>query len=329
MPGLIPRMFIMVASFIAVFLPAAPALAQLPPRIMADRYLIKAEQLEAGKDYAGALKAIGKAIALQKKHGFELPVEFHFKYARIAMSADSIRIAYDSVNRYLSVAGPDGEFYKEALALSLEAEGPEILPEETCDGKPVGSSCWMALADRPECYVWNGNLQADETVTWSGGCVHGVVTGEGTETWVYVDADSNRVTQWFTCRNAKGKTDDGPVIVRNSGGDYFEGSYLNGKRHGRWVFRLSDGGTNEGTFENGKRHGQWTHRNSYGGTSEGPYVNGKMQGRWVRRDSEGNTEAGPYENGEKHGQWVVLKISGRRYEKNYVYGKLVSERRIH
>ena len=72
MLGLIVRSLIVLGSLIAVFLPAAPALAELPPRIMADRYLIKAEQLEAEKDYAGALKAMGQAIALQKKHGFQI-----------------------------------------------------------------------------------------------------------------------------------------------------------------------------------------------------------------------------------------------------------------
>jgi len=36
---------------------------------------------------------------------------------------------------------------------------PEIKAEETCVGKPVGSSCWMALANHPECYVWNDDLK--------------------------------------------------------------------------------------------------------------------------------------------------------------------------
>ncbi len=42
---------------------------------------------------------------------------------------------------------------------------PEINTEETCAGKPVGSSCWMALANHPEYYVWNSGLAKDATVT--------------------------------------------------------------------------------------------------------------------------------------------------------------------
>ena len=224
---------------------------------------------------------MGKAIALQKKHGLKLPVEFHFKYARIALSADSIRIAYESVNRYLSIAGPGGEFYKEALALSLEAEGPEILPEEKCNWKPVGSSCWMELANRPQCYIWNENPKKDETATWSGSCSGGVATGEGTLTFARIVADSIRRHQTVTGRLRKGKYDDGRFIVRDSDGDYMDVSRVDGERHGRFVVRRSDGSTEEGPYLNGERHGRWIIRDSYGRKKEGPYVNGSKHGHWV------------------------------------------------
>ena len=111
----------------------AVASAQLPPEIMVDKYLIEAEQLHTIKDYVGAFNAIDKALALQKKHSLILPDEFHFKYAQVALSADSTRIALESVTRYLSATGKEGEFYKEALALLIKAEGipisAEVVPE--------------------------------------------------------------------------------------------------------------------------------------------------------------------------------------------------------
>ena len=326
MRGLIRHMFFLPGLFIAAFLPAAPAFAQLPPRIMADRYLIKAEQLEAEKDYAGALKAIGQAIALQKKHKFKLPDEFQFKYARIALAADSIRIAYESVNRYLSIAGPDGEFYKEALKLSLEVEAPEILPEDTCDGKPVGSSCWMPLANRPECYVWNVNLQEDATVKWTGGCGGGAAWGEGTLTWDYIDADSNRVTQSFAGRMWKG-VPDGHAVLRFPSGSTSEGPFVKGKEHGQWNYKTSDGSTGQGPMVNGKQHGQWIHRDSDGSTREGPWVQGKQQGRWVHHNSDGSTREGSFVNGERQGLWVengTEKGDCRgSYVRNYRHGEWV------
>ena len=77
---------------------------------MVDKHLIQAEQLHAKEDYAGAFKMMEKILALQKEHSLTLPDEFHFKYARVALSADSIKIAFESVNKYLSATGREGAF---------------------------------------------------------------------------------------------------------------------------------------------------------------------------------------------------------------------------
>ena len=98
------------------------AAAQLPPEIMADRYLLRAERLIAEKDYRAALEVMNKIVALQKEHDLTVPDEFHFKYAQIAMSAGSSKAALDSVNKYLATAGRAGAFYREALELLEEAE---------------------------------------------------------------------------------------------------------------------------------------------------------------------------------------------------------------
>ena len=83
-----------------------------------------------------------KILALQKEHNLTLPDEFHFKYARVALSADSLKIALESVNKYLSTTGKEGEFYKEALALLFDvevAQETQISVEETCAGDPERS----------------------------------------------------------------------------------------------------------------------------------------------------------------------------------------------
>lgn len=106
------------------------ASAQLPPEIVADKHLIHAEQLHAAKDYAAAFEVMQKIIALQEKHNLTVPDDFHFKYARVALSADSNRIALESVSRYLSATGKEGQFYQEALKLMLRAEGNEVISAE-------------------------------------------------------------------------------------------------------------------------------------------------------------------------------------------------------
>ena len=135
--------------------PSTTAPPALPPEIMADRYLLKAEQLEAGKDFAGALKVMDEVFAMQKEHSLKLPDDILYKYARIAMSADSVRVALASVNTYLVAAGKEGAFYKEALALSLLAEGelevPEILVEDTCVSRLRGAAKSLVLANHAVC----------------------------------------------------------------------------------------------------------------------------------------------------------------------------------
>ena len=99
--------------------------AQLPPEILADRYLVEAEQLIAEKEFGKALELMNKIIALQQEHNFALPEVFHFKSAELALSAGSFAAAIDSVNKYLGTVGRDGEFYREALELLVRAEQEE------------------------------------------------------------------------------------------------------------------------------------------------------------------------------------------------------------
>ena len=96
--------------------------AQLPPEILADRYLVEAEQLIAENEFGKALELMNKIVTLQQEHNFALPDVFHFKYAELALSAGSFAVAIDSVNKYLRMAGRDGEFYREALELLVRAE---------------------------------------------------------------------------------------------------------------------------------------------------------------------------------------------------------------
>ena len=115
------------SMLVLVLLGLVTVAAQLPPEIMADRYLVRVERLMAEKNHKAALEMMDKIIELQKEHNLTVPDEFHFKYAQIAMSAGLTKAALDSVNKYLATAGREGRFYREALELLDEAE--QNLPE--------------------------------------------------------------------------------------------------------------------------------------------------------------------------------------------------------
>lgn len=243
---------------------------QLRLKVLADKYLVQAEQLHEKKDFAGALKLIEKIIALEKAHNFNLPDGFHFKHALIAYSAGRIHSAIDALHEYLAPE-TEGEFYKDALALLIKAEEENeevvIAPENTCTGKPPGSSCWLALANRPKCYVWNPNLQRRESATWTGKCFGGVARREGTLEWAVADNDS-----LGTLRTTGTST----------------GSLRRGKFHGYWVSQDSDGSRSEGSYVDGRKHGLWVWRNIHQGRmiqgSRGEYRLGKREGSWFYYD---------------------------------------------
>ena len=238
-----------------------------------------------------------KIIALKKEHSLTLPDEFHFKYAQVALSVDSMQIALDSVNRYLSLTGRDGEYYKLALALSLEAEWPEISAEETCAGKAAGVACWNELTSHPQCYVWDVNYDENRTVSWSGKCTGNVAHGKGTlmvSKGDYESSDSGNL--------AKGKK-HGHWVGNDSYGSGFEGPYVDGKKHGNWVWRDSRGGRSEGAYVDGEKHGHWNLRDSRGGGSEGPYVDGQKHGHWILRTPSGAELQGSFVAGTEQGVW--------------------------
>ena len=124
--------------------------------------------------------------------------------------------------------------------------------DETCAGKPVGSECWMEVADQPGCHLWNPSLHAGATVRWSGECVGGYAQGTGTVRWRY----------------------DGGLQTS-------DGSFLDGKQHGTWVVHEADGDVSEGLYVDGQRQGIWTWWFTSGNVLESPFVDGKENGQEI------------------------------------------------
>ena len=79
---------------------SAPANAQLPPEIMVDRRLVRAERLLADDDPEAALEAMNEVLALQDEHDLALAHDFHFQYARVAFEAGRTETATASLNEY-------------------------------------------------------------------------------------------------------------------------------------------------------------------------------------------------------------------------------------
>ncbi len=104
--------------------PAAPATGtiQLPPEILIDRHLVRAERLLRDGDPVAALEAMNEVLALQQEHDLVLQDAFNFEYAQVAYAAGRTETAIAWLNEYLAAGGREGEFYREALELLDSAD---------------------------------------------------------------------------------------------------------------------------------------------------------------------------------------------------------------
>ena len=195
-----------------------------------------------------------------------------------------------------------------ALGALLATSAPPLAAQtfdpgdESCNGKPEGTACWMELANHPQCYLWNPGLALGASATWGAECTDGLAQGMGTITWIF---EGDKI-QFANGLLSGGQRSGRWVILRSedsSGTELFyaAGPYVDGREYGRWVFRFPGGHTEQGPFVDAKRQGQWVLQLASGYIEEGPYVDDARHGRWVFRDSNGNTCAAQYVRGEQQG----------------------------
>ena len=290
--------------------PAAVPAGQLSPEIVADRYLLQAEQAVRDGDPAAARAAMERLDALQREHGLNPAAEDHFLYAQTWEAAEEPERAMAAAVRYLQLRGREAERYTEALELMNRAESgtppsasggavrdgdpaQPFRPELACEGQAEGAECWKELASHPACYVWDDYYYADQTVTWTGGCSGGLASGTGMLRWVW-GGEGHEYSGLL--QNGK---HEGHTVERDADGVVREGPYVDGKRNGHWVIRFEDGQVEEGPVLDGKRNGHWLARHADGDVSEGPFVDGKQHGDWILRRPDGTTEHSTYVNGEQ------------------------------
>ena len=121
-----------------------------------------------------------------------------------------------------------------------------------CTGQ-TGSSCWMEVSNQPGCYKWNPNPAPEETVTWSGSCRDGKVSGRGKVTWRYrKDGAWRTSSQEGEYRDGKGQ--DGHWVFHENDVAH-EGSFVNNKKHGLWV-KPGFGRGDWICFSNGEQYGE-------------------------------------------------------------------------
>ena len=98
------------------------------------------------------------------------------------------------------------------LAAAVSLAGQSLRTPSCTEDKR--SECWIEVANQPGCQFWLGDPTPSLRADWSGECSQGLAEGRGTVTWRSCFWDNGNCM---------------PVKTEQSG------SFLNGKRHGRWI----------------------------------------------------------------------------------------------
>lgn len=327
---------------------ALPSLAQLPVRVVVDRYLLQAEELMAAGDYPAAQDMMDRIRALQEEHGLTLPAEFQFRFAQGALGMGSVQDSMEAITRYLSAVGREDRFYRDALklfdrtesmqtrlarieqlekaadydrALKLMAE-IEALYEELAIPAPEKhhSRYWKiqrakeSCTNQPEareCWVEFSNPR---------GCHYWGSTGT-VDTWT------------GECLYGLAHGPGTLAMTHDMEGESFSvehtGSFKFGRAHGLFVDRYTGGVDSEGSYEEGFRTGKWIERDADRTVREGPYVKSQRHGKWVIRHPDGRVDEGPYVEGKQHGKWVFRFKDETNWEGQVVDGVMHGDWVLH
>ena len=78
---------------------------------------MEAEDRIKKQDFAGAKASLDRILELHAGNGFEIPDAFYFRHAEVLHWIGLQEEAIQSLTRYLTIAGQDGEHYREAMRL--------------------------------------------------------------------------------------------------------------------------------------------------------------------------------------------------------------------
>ena len=145
-----------------------------------------------------------------------------------------------------------------------------------------------------QCAVFDGNARAGDTVSWSGACVDGLASGQGTAAF----NNNGAVFESFTANFAKGVAQDGHVVARWGKGWSYDGNDAHGQFNGAGVLINDQGDRFEGNWVDGKMNGQGVLIRASGERYNGEWKNDLPNGKGVLTQADGATLAGNFEDGK-------------------------------
>src|SRR5579859_5663422 len=112
---------------------------------------------------------------------------------------------------------------------------------------------WV-LDEATQCWAYDGHAGSDDSVTWSGDCSDGKVSGQGTLTYF----DHSRMFERVTGTFSEGFLQDGNVSIVWNDGSRYDGEEQNGQFNGYGTLVASDGTRYQGLWRDDKFQGGGT-----------------------------------------------------------------------
>ena len=166
------------------------------------------------------------------------------------------------------------------------------------------------------CAAWSSSLGPETGMTWSGPCVGGKASGEGTLQWFRNDRPAGRYQGEYLTGRRHGKG-----IWWAANGDLYDGGWKDDEPAGRGVLRFAAGGRYEGEFRSFRFHGQGAWRGPTGDRYEGGFANGEFEGRGTLTYADGGSYAGDFQAGEFQGMGELRVASGEIFAGPFVQSR--------
>jgi hypothetical protein len=210
---------------------------------------------------------------------------------------------------------------------------------------PVSAAeVWVKTSDQQCTVMGDAELAKNEAVTWSGDCVDGRASGNGTLEWIVdkmitgtyegdmadgrlqgkgvlrLEVEKGKGFDRLSAAFVKGQP-EGEARFDAANGDFYEGGFKNGQRSGMGYYKLVNGEEYFGDFENGQRHGVGFIIDANGDAYVGKFEKGMAKGAGVFEGDDGSKYQGMFGENLPNGAGTFVTSSGDTYQGSFVGGK--------
>ncbi len=173
-----------------------------------------------------------------------------------------------------------------ALAASLLACAAPAAMAQT-------DSHWLTDPDS-RCAVFDANANEGDVVYWSGACVDGLASGEGTAAF----SNHGKSFESFEGTFSKGVAQDGHVVVRWGNGWVYDGNNEHGQFNGPGVLTNDKQDRFEGNWVDGRMNGHGTLIRASGERYDGEWKDDLPDGPGLLQRADGTTAKGIFAQGK-------------------------------